>query len=71
MYKGTKNYLPKEAKGFNPINWLNQIKEVFEMYPDKIFYWTDSQINIDRLCRWDSNINMITKEELCEKLKIK
>ena len=70
MYKGTKNYLPKEAKAFNPINWLNQIKEVFEMYPDKIFYWTDSQINIDRLCRWDSNINMITKEELCDKLKI-
>jgi len=74
MYKGTTNYLPKEAKGFNPVNWINQIKEIFDNYPDKTFYWTDCndivKSSVDGMSRWGSNINTIIKEELCEKLQI-
>ena len=75
LYKGTYNYLPETSKGFNPINWINQISEVFKSYPDKSFYWIDCQLeNLPIEYRWllDDNLGRysISKEKLCEKLKI-
>ena len=78
IYKGTNNYLPSDAKGFNSSNWLNQMKMVLQEFKDIDFYWVDS---IDRLGQKDffqnsndgslqKNLNYITKNELCEELKI-
>ena len=39
VYKGSKNYLPKESRGFNPINWNNQLKTIFNEYRDVSFIW--------------------------------
>ena len=78
IYKGTNNYLPSDAKGFNSSNWLNQMKMVLQEFKDIDFYWVDS---IDRLGQKEffqnsndgplqKNLNYITKNELCEELKI-
>ena len=78
IYKGTNNYLPSDAKGFNSSNWLNQMKMVLQEFKDIDFYWVDS---IDRLGQKEffqnsndgplqKNLKYITKNELCEELKI-
>ena len=67
MYKGTDNYLPSDAKGFNPVNWYNQMRTVFRefwLYGIK-FYLVDSEVKFD-----EKNVSYITKNELCEELKI-
>ena len=67
MYKGTNNYLPLDAKGFNPVNWYNQMKAVFREFSlyDTKFYLVDSTAKFD-----EDNVSYITKNELCEELKI-
>jgi len=42
IYKGTENYLPKTAKGFNPVNWIIQMNSVFEKHRRVTFYWVDN-----------------------------
>ena len=67
VYKGTNNYLPSDAKGFNPENWYNQMRAVFRefsLYGTK-FYLVDSEAKFD-----EDNVFYITKNELCEELKI-
>jgi hypothetical protein len=67
MYKGTRNYLPADAKGFSPDNWYNQMRSVFRefsLYGTK-FYLVDSEVKFD-----EDNVTYITKEELCEELRI-
>jgi len=67
VYKGTNNYLPADAKGFNPENWYNQMRAVFRefsLYGTK-FYLVDSEAKFD-----EDNVFYITKNELCEELKI-
>jgi hypothetical protein len=67
MYKGTNNYLPSDAKGFNSVNWYNQMRTVFRefwLYGTK-FYLVDSEVKFD-----EKNVSYITKNELCEELKI-
>ena len=67
MYKGTNNYLPADAKGFSPDNWYNQMRAVFRefsLYHTK-FYLVDSTAKFD-----EDNVSYITKNELCEELKI-
>tara|TARA_B110000196_G_scaffold222639_1_gene191703 strand:- start:452 stop:1279 length:828 start_codon:yes stop_codon:yes gene_type:complete len=67
VYKGTNNYLSAGAKGFNSVNWYNQMKIVFReflLYGTK-FYLVDSEVKFD-----DNNVSYITKNELCEELKI-
>ena len=67
VYKGTNNYLSAGAKGFNSVNWYNQMKTVFReflLYGTK-FYLVDSEVKFD-----DNNVSYITKNELCEELKI-
>jgi hypothetical protein len=41
IYKGTDNYLPSDAKGFNAVNWLNQMQTVFAEFKDITFFWVD------------------------------
>jgi hypothetical protein len=67
MYKGTNNYLPVDAKGFNPVNWYNQMRAVFREFSlyDTKFYLVDSTAKFD-----EDNVSFITKNELCEELKI-
>ena len=78
IYKGTNNYLPSDAKGFNSSNWLNQMKMVLQEFKDIDFYWVDS---VDRFGQKEffqnsndgslqKNLNYITKNELCKELKI-
>ena len=67
MYKGTNNYLPADAKGFNPENWYDQMRAVFRefsLYGIR-FYLVDSEVKFD-----EDNVSYITKNELCEELKI-
>ena len=67
MYKGTDNYLPADAKGFSSDNWYNQMRAVFRefsLYHTK-FYLVDSEVKFD-----EKNVSYITKNELCEELKI-
>jgi len=67
IYKGTNNYLPSDAKGFNPVNWYNQMRAVFREFSlyDTKFYLVDSAVKFD-----ENNVFYITKNELCEKLQI-
>ena len=69
IYKGTDNYLPATAKGFNPINWTNQMNELFDKYKNITFYWVDCNRALTKNKEFD-NIIYLTKEELCDKLKI-
>ena len=67
MYKGTDNYLPADAKGFNPENWYDQMRAVFRefsLYGTK-FYLVDSEVKFD-----EDNVSYITKNELCDRLQI-
>ena len=76
LYKGTDNYLPVSAKGFNPVNWMVQMSEVFDKYKDIIFYWVDCQVSGGQswhgssLKDYHSNVRHLTKNELCSKMKI-
>ena len=66
LYKGTDNYLPADAKGFNSLNWFNQMQTVFKEFKNIIFYWVDPvdfQTDLE-------NVKCMTKGELCEELKI-
>jgi hypothetical protein len=69
IYKGTDNYLPATAKGFNPINWTNQMNELFDKYKNITFYWVDCNRSLTKT-KEHGNIIYLTKDELCEKLKI-
>jgi hypothetical protein len=69
IYKGTDNYLPKNAKGFNSINWMNQMHTVFTEFKDVTFYWVDAvhregEVNNVK----NINIRYLTKAEFCGKL---
>ena len=78
IYKGTKNYLPVDAKGFNSINWLNQMKTIFKEFIDVQFYWVDPTWQTWPRSGWlkgnswllKNNVHYSTKKELCEKLQI-
>ena len=76
IYKGTDNYLPTNAKGFNPINWITQLTEIFDKYKSTTFYWTDCKIGGNAswhgasLTDYHSNVEIISKSKLCEELVI-
>ena len=67
IYKGTDNYLPATSKGFSSINWMNQMKTVFQEFSDKQFYWVDRQFE-EKL--YFDNVKDLTKADLCDKLHI-
>ena len=76
IYKGTDNYLPASAKGFNPVNWINQMSEIFDKYKNRTFYWVDCKIkggtkwHGSSLKDYHSNVKYLTKNQLCDKLNI-
>jgi len=75
IYKGTDNYLSASAKGFNPVNWINQMSEIFDKYKSRTFYWVGCNSAVvaqhfSSIRDYHSNVKFLSKEELCEKLKI-
>ena len=62
MYKGTDNYLPEDAKGFNVDNWLIQLIKIFQHFPDKQFYWVDDYSSENKL--QIKNLTTINYKEL-------
>jgi hypothetical protein len=69
IYKGTGYYLPADAKGFNPQNWINQMLAVFREFKDTQFYWVDAVHNIGSSTD-NIDIRYLTKSELCDTLQI-
>ena len=66
IYKGTDNYLPSDAKGFNSVNWQNQMQTVFKEFKDIQFFWVDAKEEFVQ----ENNVTYITKEKFCEEFKI-
>ena len=69
IYKGTDYYYPEHTRGFNPVNWMNQLKTVFGEFPDTQFYWVDWAYDTPP-CYNHNNVGYLTKAELCDTLKI-
>jgi len=67
IYKGTDYYFPEDSRGFTPSNWMRQLSIVFNEFPDTQFYWVDHEEDDVFL---EKNIRYLTKEEICDKLKI-
>lgn len=70
IYKGTDYYFPENAKGFRPVNWMNQLKTVFKEFPDTQFYWVDWAQSTPP-CYNINNVRYLTKTELCDILNIR
>lgn len=71
IYKGTDNYLPSDAKGFNSVNWLNQMHTVFTEYKNTTFCWVDPIHRKGEIFDRDYyNIRYLTKEQFCDKFNI-
>ena len=74
IYKGTDNYLPASAKGFNPVNWMNQMSELFDKYKDRTFYWVDCKMkgtnswHGSTVQDYHLNVKCLSKEEFCKEL---
>ena len=59
LYKGTDNYLPSDAKGFNSVNWMNQMQTVFTEFKDVKFSWVDAKEQFIQ----ENNLRYLTKTE--------
>ena len=73
IYKGTDYYFPETAKGFNPVNWMNQLKTVFVEFPNTQFYWvdvTDTFKSGGYYSGLPDNIRYLTKIEFCDNINI-
>ena len=66
IYKGTDNYLPSDARGFNPVNWKNQMQTVFKEFEDIKFFWVDAKEEFVN----ENNVIYTTKEKFCDEFKI-
>jgi hypothetical protein len=64
IYKGTDNYLPSDAKGFNSVNWKNQMQTVFREFKDVQFSWVDAKEEFIQ----ENNLSYLTKAEFCDKV---
>ena len=64
LYKGTDNYLPSDAKGFNSTNWMNQMQTVFREFKDVQFSWVDAKEQFIQ----ENNLGYLTKAEFCDKV---
>ena len=72
IYKGSDNYLPSDAKGFNTINWLNQMQTVFTEFKDTTFYWVAPIHRKGEVTNVKyNNIRYLTKEQFCVKFNIR
>ena len=66
LYKGTDNYLPSDAKGFNSTNWMNQMQAVFREFGDITFCWIDAKEHFIQL----NNLSYLTKTEFCDTISL-
>ena len=66
IYKGTDNYLSSDARGFNPVNWQNQMQTVFREFKDIQFSWVDATEEFIQ----ENNLRYLTKAEFCDKVNI-
>jgi hypothetical protein len=66
IYKGTDNYLPADSKGFNPVNWVQQMQATFVEFRDVEFYWVDCQL--EEKFHYP-NLSYLTKDDLCDTLQ--
>ena len=64
IYKGTDNYLPSDARGFNSLNWQNQMQTVFKEFEDVKFSWVDAKEEFIQ----ENNLGYLTKAEFCDKV---
>jgi hypothetical protein len=64
IYKGTDNYLPSDAKGFNSTNWMNQMQTVFREFKDVQFSWVDAKEEFIQ----ENNLSYLTKADFCDKV---
>ena len=64
LYKGTDNYLPSDARGFNSVNWKNQMQTVFREFKDITFSWVDAKEQFIQ----ENNLSYLTKTEFCDKV---
>ena len=64
LYKGTDNYLPSDARGFNSLNWQNQMQTVFREFKDVKFSWIDAKEEFIQ----ENNLGYLTKAEFCDKV---
>ena len=67
LYKGTDNYLPSDARGFNSVNWKNQMQTVFREFTDVKFSWVDAKEEFIQ----ENNLGYLTKAEFCDILHIR
>ena len=65
IYKGSLNYLPEYAKGFNPVNWNLQLGTVFGEFQGVEFVWVNPvHTSLDGVNEKFRNVNFLTYEEL-------
>ena len=70
IYKGSNNYLPEYAKGFNPVNWNLQLGAVFGEFQDVEFIWVNPVHTIlDDVRQKFRNVNFLTYEELYDSIR--
>ena len=70
VYKGTDNYLSSDARGFNSVNWQNQMQTVFREFKDVQFSWVDATIAVRMAEEFvqENNLSYLTKAEFCDTL---
>ena len=66
VYKGSDNYLPETAKGFNPVNWNNQLNTIFNEYTFVNFKWVNP---IHKMISEYPNVEYITYEDLYNNIR--
>ena len=49
IYKGTKNYLPADSRGFNTINWDNQFRMLQRDFPKVKFIKVGTELTYEKL----------------------
>jgi hypothetical protein len=49
IYKGSKNYLPEDSRGFNTINWDNQFRMLQRDFPKVQFYKVGTDLTYEEL----------------------
>ena len=70
IYKGSNNYLPEYAKGFNPVNWNLQLGAVFGEFQDVEFIWVNPvHTSLDGVRAKFKNVNFLTYEELYDSIR--
>jgi len=66
VYKGSANYLPETAKGFNPVNWNNQLNTIFNEYNIVNFKWVSP---VNKMISEYPNVEYIAYDNLYNNIR--